>query len=169
MTATLQKVRRGDPLVIPATTFNTFIDVAQDFRQRQRSAQRRAQRERHDTGIVLVLNESGTDRERFDVLGIDGVIIKPIDNADEFQQRVAIRGTVPSVTHVGRFVVLLEPLVDGRIGRACIDGVYAVSVRMIDEAHQSAEVAVGQPSELQSQDARATLWQPMRYSAPYVP
>jgi len=38
------KVRRGDPLVIPAQTFNTFIDVAQDFRQRQRSARRRARR-----------------------------------------------------------------------------------------------------------------------------
>ena len=84
MTPALQKVRRGDPLVIPATTFNTFIDVAQDFQQRQRSARRRARREAQDTGIVPVLNESGGDRERFDVLGIQGPVITPTDNADEW-------------------------------------------------------------------------------------
>jgi hypothetical protein len=36
----LQKVKRGDPLVIPAPTFNTFIDAARDFQDRQRSARR---------------------------------------------------------------------------------------------------------------------------------
>jgi len=84
MTPALQKVRRGDPLVIPAATFNTFIDAARDFQQRQRSARRRVQRERQEAGIVLVRNESGEDRERFDVLGIQGPVITPTDNADEW-------------------------------------------------------------------------------------
>lgn len=28
-----QKVKRGDPLIIPASTFNTFVDAARDFQQ----------------------------------------------------------------------------------------------------------------------------------------
>lgn len=71
----MKKVRPGDPLVIPAATFNTFIDAARDFQDRQRSARRDAVREQRDTGIVLVRNETGADRERFDVLGIDERII----------------------------------------------------------------------------------------------
>ena len=31
----LKKVQSGDPLVIPAQTFNTFIDAARDFKARQ--------------------------------------------------------------------------------------------------------------------------------------
>lgn len=31
----LKKVQSGDPLAIPAATFNTFVDAAQDFLRRQ--------------------------------------------------------------------------------------------------------------------------------------
>lgn len=36
MSNVLTKVRPGDPLRIPAATFNTFVDAAQDFLRRQR-------------------------------------------------------------------------------------------------------------------------------------
>ena len=150
MAGTLQKVSPGDPLRIPATTFNTFIDVARDHQQRQHDARRRAQHAQLNTGIVAVLNESGADRERFDVLGISGVIIKPADNAEEFQQRVTVRGVVPTSAHVGRFVVLFEPLSASRIGQALIDGVCVARVRMDDEDHQHAEIAAGDAAQLYS-------------------
>ena len=146
----MRKVRRGDPLVIPAATFNAFIDAAEDFRRRQHDARRRRQRELHDTGIVLVRNESGEDRERFDVLGIDGPIITRSDNEPEFRQRVALRGSVPSAAHGGRFVVLLEPARDQAIVRACIDGVCLGRVRMSDEGHGFADVSAGTASEPES-------------------
>ena len=112
MAGAMQKVKRGDPLVIPASTFNTFIDAARDFQDRQRSARCDAVREQRDTGIVLIRNESGADRERFDVLGIEGPIIERVDNEDEFKQRVALRGVVPSSPHPGKFAILLEPAKD---------------------------------------------------------
>lgn len=143
MAGPMQKVKRGDPLVIPAATFNTFIDAARDFQDRQRSSRRDAVREQRDTGIVLVRNESGADRERFDVLGIEGPIIERVDNEDEFKQRVALRGVLPSSPHPGKFAILLEPAKDQAIVRACVDGVCVVRVRMVDEAHSSADVAVG--------------------------
>lgn len=150
MATNLQKVKRGDPLAISAATFNTFIDVAHDFQQRQLSTERNARPLMRDAGVVLVRNESGSVRSRFDVLGIAGVLIEPVDNADEFQHRVALRGVTPTADHVGRFVVLLEPLGADRIGRACLDGICVARVRMHDEAHQYADVATSVTAELES-------------------
>ncbi len=39
----LKKVKSGDALVIPAQTFNTFIDAARDFRSRQQGRAQTAQ------------------------------------------------------------------------------------------------------------------------------
>jgi hypothetical protein len=153
MPGPLQKVKRGDPLVIPAATFNTFIDAARDFQDRQRSARRDAVREQRETGIVLIRNESGADHERFDVLGIEGPIIERVDNEDEFKQRIALRGVTPSSPHPGKFAIMLEPAKDQAIVRACVDGVCVVRVRMVDEAHTSADVAVGVASRLESGDS----------------
>lgn len=160
MAGPMQKVKRGDPLVIPAGTFNTFVDAARDFQQRQRSAQRTTQRDQLDTGIILIRNESGADRGRFDVLGIAGPIIEPVDNAEEFKQRVALKGVVPSSPHAGKFAILLEPATNQTIVRACLDGVCVVRVRMVDEAHTSADVAIGVTSRLESGDSGTArlLW-----------
>jgi len=146
----LHKVRRGDPLEIPAGTFNTFIDVARDFRQRQLSQLRHAEPDVRRSGIVLVKNETGQDCGRFNVLGLSGVIIKPTDNPDDFQQRVALRGTIPAAQHKGRFAVLLEPLRDGEIGRAILDGLTAVRVEMLNEEHPFADIREGYCDVLQS-------------------
>ena len=160
MASTLQKVRRGDPLVIPAGTFNTFVDAARDFQQRQRSAERRTQRDQLDTGIILIRNESGADRGRFDVLGISGPIIEPVDNAEEFKQRVALKGVVPSSPHAGKFAILLEPATNQTIVRACLDGVCPARVRMDDEAHEFADIEVGQAAQLKSAESGTArlLW-----------
>lgn len=150
MAATLKKVRPGDPLVIPAATFNAFIDAAQDFQQRQRSAEQDRYRELRQTGIVLIRNESGADRERFDVLGVAGTIVRPSDNADAFKERVALKGMTPGSEHAGRFAVLLEPLAANEVGRACVAGVCVVKVRMNDEGHTFAEAKAGQATMLDS-------------------
>lgn len=158
MTVSLRKVRRGDPLVIPARTFNSFIEVAREFQDRQRSAQQRhAVHRPPDTGIVLVRNESGADRDRFDVLGIEGPIFTRAESEDTFRQRVALRGVVPTAAHAGRFAVLLEPARDQAIVRACVDGVCIVQVRMVDEGHTSADVAYGVASRLESGSGAARL------------
>ncbi len=160
MADALQKVQPGDPLAIPAATFNTFIDVAQDFKQRQQSTAQDRYREPRQTGILLVRNESGAERNRFDVLGITGPLVKPTENANEFYGRVALRGGVPQESHVGRFVVLLEPLRVNAIGRACLDGVCVVRVKMNAETDMFAEVKTGQTDKLESapSGSAALLW-----------
>lgn len=121
---TFKKVQSGDPLRIPAETFNTFVDTARDFKSRRQSRTRKSQVEFRQTGIVPVKNNSGADRERFDVLGIDRPIFTPNDSLTSFQNQVAFVGVTPTeVDHLGRFVVLMEPVQSGAIGQACISGV----------------------------------------------
>jgi hypothetical protein len=160
MAAVLKKVRSGDPLVIPAATFNTFVDTARYVADQRCSAQLDPGRDYRQAGIVLIRNESGADRARCEVLGISGIIVKPTDNADAFKERVALRGTSPGSEHVGRFAVLLEPLAQDAIGRACVDGVCAVKVELADEAHVFAEVSPGDPAKLRSgtSGSAALLW-----------
>jgi len=160
MATTLNKVRSGDPLVIPAATYNAFVDVARDHRERQRSATKDGAPDWRQTGIVLVRNDSGADRERFDVLGVSGPVITPTDNADAFKERVAIKGVTPTTAHAGRFVVLLEPAKAGLFGRGCVDGVCVARVKMNDEGHVFAEAKDGQADKLDSGAAGSAclLW-----------
>ena len=146
----LKKVQSGDPLVIPAATFNTMIDAAQDFQNRRHNTHREGQREQPQTGMVLVRNDSGERRGQFDVLGISEPIISPTDNEKEFKERVAVVGVGPLEDHRGRFVVLMEPLEYGRIGRAWVSGVCICRVEMRSENHRFADVRAGNKYSLAS-------------------
>ena len=122
---TLKKVKSGDPLAIPAATFNSFVDAAKDFQARQLAQQQGSQpTQKAGTSVIFVRNDSGEDRERFDILGIETPIFTPTDDEDAFKNQVAVAGIVPTAAdHAGKFVILLEPVAAGEVGRACISGV----------------------------------------------
>ena len=92
----LKKVQAGDKLEIPAQTFNTMIDAAQDFLRRQRSISQEVPQSFRQAGIVLVRNNSGTDRTRGEILGINSPVIGPSDNLNEFKKRVALDCGTPA-------------------------------------------------------------------------
>lgn len=156
-----KKAQSGEPLRIPAATFNAFIDAARDFQMRRQSQTAEAVQSFRQAGIVLVKNDSGADRERFDVLGIDGPLIGPDDNLDEFQNRVVLQAKTPRHTdHLGRFVVLLEPVREGQIGLAYLDGVCPARLDVQDEDHAFADIQDDDASALVSRDdgAASILW-----------
>ncbi len=66
-------VRSGEPLVIPATTYNAMVDAAQLVRNR------RLNLAPHGAGFeslfMHVVNMTGKTLERFDVVGLDGPLI----------------------------------------------------------------------------------------------
>ena len=163
MPSTLKKVRPGDPLEIPAAAFNTFIDVARAHLARQHARGRDAWRAFQQTGIVLVKNASGSDVGQYGVLGIDGPIITAADNEDEFRTRVALKGVTPSESdHVGRFVILLEPVADGQIGRGVAAGVTVARVS-VDSEHADdsfADISDGSTTALAltSRGSAQVLW-----------
>jgi len=92
---------------------------------------------------ILVRNDTGEDQPQFAVLGLNGLIFAPTDNLDEFRCRqchAGIKSTL-AVHWGGWFCVLAEPIRDGDIGRAFVDGITPVKLNVIDEdAHWFADV-----------------------------
>jgi hypothetical protein len=145
----LKKVQPGDPLRVPAETFNTFIDVAQAWRDQRLSRGREARTWPDRAGDVLVVrNDSDVDQAQFAVLGVSGVLFTPADNEHEFRARPAFTAVLP--TQKDHFVILIEPIRSGECGRAMISGVCPVKLEVVVSTHAYAEAQVGVSSALQS-------------------
>jgi len=159
----MKKVKPGDPLVIPAATFNTFIDSARDFLARQhQQAQAGTPSGRHNC-IVLVRNDSGSDRERFDVLGISGPVFDPASDDEAFKNYPVMTGVTPvEDDHRGKFVILLEPVPAGKLARAVAAGVVPARANVPDEdfPYRLAEVTDGSAAHLTAvkRGSAAILW-----------
>lgn len=100
--------------------------------------------------IIKVRNQSGQDVDRFSVLGIDQPIISPTDNSREFKNQIAINAVIPTANHAGQFVVLLEPLKAGAIGRAWVSGVCPARVHMSAAWHTHVDIESTNVNELVS-------------------
>jgi len=161
MSDALRKVRSGQKLSIPAAAYNTFIDAAVDYRRRTAGIGQQAEPSVRQSGIVLVHNGSGSEQNRLAVLGIDSPIIAPTSNEDEFKNHVALSCVEPTAdTHEGRFVIILEPIAAGKIGRAYAAGVCPARVQVEDEDHGFADIKDGDASCLESRSSGAAhiLW-----------
>ncbi len=138
--ARLSKVRDGDRLRIPASTYNAFIDAAREGQNFGRTLNPFGA----DRNLIKIKNTSGADVDRFGVLGVDDPIYGPDDDLAEFQGRVAFNGRLPgSPSHVGpfqrgRIAIPLEPIASGQIGRACISGICVARVNMLKSNHEYA-------------------------------
>ena len=171
MSNAMKKVQSGQPLVIPAGAYNAFIDTALDFRQRTTHLGQGRQPSFAQASLVLVRNDSGSDLDRFEILGIDAPVIDPVDNEEAFKNRVAVSGVTPVIappeedpgdTHVGRFVVLAEPVKSGKIARAYAAGICPVKIDVADESQDCrfAEIAEDLSSNLEvnPSGSAAILW-----------
>ena len=130
----LKKVQPGDKLRIPASTFNTFIDVARDHLANRHNAKRRPEMPVQPPGVILTIrNDSGSDRGRFEILGLDEPVFPPEDNTADFSRGPIMSGVYPvDPDHRGAFVVTLEPIASGAIGRATVQGAVYVQVDIAD-------------------------------------
>lgn len=154
----LQKVKPGDPLRIPARTFNAFVDAAIDHQRRQRSSQTTApprtmsgDASPNAGNVVLIRNDSGEDRQRFEILGIDAPVFLPSDHLEEFQRQIALASVMPVLDdHADRFVILSEPVRSGAIGRAWVGGVCPVQIVVDDETLMFAELQDGDATALKA-------------------
>ena len=147
----LKKVKTGDPLRISAQTFNTFIDMVKDYQGRKMCGGQFAQREFSQSGIVLVKNSSLVDCNRFAVLGINGPLFSPTVNLESFKNKVILSCSTPSeYNHLGKFVILQEPIQSGKIGSAWIAGVCPAQINVIHSSHKFADIADGDSTALKS-------------------
>ncbi|MBL0920933.1 MAG: hypothetical protein IBJ10_02260 [Phycisphaerales bacterium] len=119
-----RKALAGEPLRMPASAYNGFIDAALDLRNRRGQPSRPPPGGASDRAVVFILNASEDDVPRFGVLGIAGPLIDPADNPREFGARVMLSGDTPAIEdHFGKFAVAIEPILAGKVGRAMVDGV----------------------------------------------
>ena len=162
MSDSFRKVRSGQPLSIPASAYNAFIDAAQAHKDRRQDAGQNARDRFRDGGVVLVKNNTGGDLSRFSVVGLDDPIILPADSFDGFANRVAFGGSAPAAGHEGRFAVLLDAVPDGQCGQAMVSGVIACPVYVADASHVYADIAAGETDYLASAESGAAqiLWRP---------
>lgn len=138
-----------------------MLDAAVAHRQRQANISRDTSAVHQQADIVLVRNDSGSPRQQFDILGIDGPIISPDANETEFRSRVALKGVTPGESHIGRFVVLAEPLANGKIGKAFVAGACPVKLNVDDDKEwRYAEIADGVTANLKvsMQGSAGILW-----------
>jgi hypothetical protein len=141
MSQTLNKVHSGEPLRIPATAYNAFVEAALDFRSRQHNVAAPpggwTASER-----VKIKNNSGTDVARFQILGIDGVVFDPQDALQAFQHEVVLSGITPNLWNhrEGRFVICATPIPNGTIGTAWCSGTCPVQINVTNEYHSYADV-----------------------------
>jgi hypothetical protein len=141
-----QYVRPGQRLQIAASQINALNDmmrVKTGFRGGPQTAPEPAQ------NIVLIKNNSGADVPWLGVLGIDGVEIDPSGGsltgngeadklAREFATRPILTGVTPTTELSESFVVTLEPIANGKIGRAAVSGAFACRVHVTNASHRFA-------------------------------
>lgn len=151
MTRGLNHVHGGDPLRIHAPTWNAILDATRAHQAGRRRAGASPTTPIDDPNLVLVKNASGSDVARMGVLGIDGVLFSEADNSDGFKNGPVLLGDTPDVTvHAGRFVVTVEPIADGKIGRARVAGLTPVKVNLAEVGDEWAEVEDGDATRLLS-------------------
>jgi len=155
---TLKKVQAGQPLKIPATAYNAFVDVARAHQQNQTELAGAGRPAARHADLVLVRNDSGADVSRFGVLAISDSVFAPTDA--EFKNRVVFAGVTPTSSPHGRFVVTAEPIKAGEIGAAFADGVCPVQIDVTDDEHSQADTALSTTEHLESRHggAAAILW-----------
>ncbi len=113
----------GDPLTFPAELYNKLAEVAQeaDFDRSQDE-----ERFWRSNTIIKVRNQSGGNVDQFGILQVDVPTILRTDNSDGFKEQVVCDAITP--TGGGKFVILLEPIASGDIGRAVASGVCPVQL-----------------------------------------
>jgi len=121
-----QHVRSGEPIVIPAATYNAMLDAAQAHRNRRINLSPRGAG--FDSLYVYVENATGKFLERFDVVGLDGP--SETQNLDAFCNKIAFKGIVPQKKHAQRFAIVQQDAAPGMMVRACVSGVTIGKVKV---------------------------------------
>ncbi len=154
MAVTFPRVSAGDPLRITAETWNALMGLGQQLRAGDAGTHPAGNNGGQlPPGVAWMFNDSGEDRNEFEILGIDEVLVKPENGLAEFLYSTpTFVGKTPSWSednpdnwthHVGRWAVLLEPIACGKIGKVRWHGVVPVTLEVITEFDQRAEILDG--------------------------
>ena len=127
------RVNPGDSLSIPASLHNATIETVEAYLRHKGISTRgtRTAQAPHQA-TIWIKNNTGSDLDTAQVLGLDGPLIDddPVGDLDGFLfNEIIFNGITPAEdTHEGKFAVLINPLTNGQIGRAVVQGVVRVQI-----------------------------------------
>ena len=153
-----KKVRPGEPVRVAASAWNRIIDqvVTKPRFDGEGSAW-------PETNFrVRCRNSTATGVARWGILQITGVLESPTGVGSQFEQWPGVVGVTPEggVSAGAAYVVAVEPIPAGAIGRAAIDGVVQCKLDIQDAGHKYATIKDGSSSELKtaSSGEASILW-----------
>jgi len=147
----LSPVLPGDQLQIRATAWNRMLELLRrDTAQRGGRAGPGALGDSvQATTVVLVQNATGSAASHGYCLSIDDLPTDPTDSPPAWLSRPVLSGGEPTDA-ADPFVILLEPLGDGAVGRAAIAGLAIAQVDVTDTGHGYAAPTAGDATKLTS-------------------
>lgn len=142
-------VKPGDPLPTSASFINATIETIDQVRSGRTATPSDIPLK---FGQMFIKNTSGTDRKRFEILAYTTPVFSRETDAEEIGQLVMTGITPQLPDHVGRFVVLQQPIANGKTGVAMYDGLTPAWVEIEDEDQKWADVTDNDGSKLTSRD-----------------
>jgi len=142
-----RKVRSGQALRIPAAAYNAFVEAAVNQRRRERNSGAGPALEPAPRGIVLVRNDSEEEIEPYHALAITGVLVEPGEDDQErtFHSRTPLTGEIATEeSPTLSFVLALQPIKPGKLGRCVLTGVTPARVLITNETDTTCELAAGE-------------------------
>jgi hypothetical protein len=145
-----RKASGGDPLRIPAATWNCMIDAAKAFASRTRGDTSQDGSMLLQRGVIVtVKNDSDEDRDQFQVMGIDDSDFTHADNEDSFLTSTILKCITPTAEHRGKFVILRSPIAKGKYGQAFIAAMHLpVQISISADTDKAADVKDGDAKQL---------------------
>lgn len=150
----------GNPFPNNQRTVNAMIEGAKKANNPPKP-QKAVGREVIPSSYVTVKNNTGSDVERFGVMGIGDVEITFATNEGQFKKLVYMDGETPAAdTHEGRFVVALESIPDGQVGRCAYAGLVQCQINVRNQYHDRADIKDTDLTQLDSGHVGAAkiLW-----------
>lgn len=148
MSDKFQSVTPGQPLRLPAATWNAMLEAARAHEQSKFNRQAGTEGAQRRPTLAKVRNLTGAARNQFEVVGLFDPLVLPSGNPAEFGRQATFEAGLPSAG--GRVAILTEPLAAGAIGTAVVAGVTAVRVSVPGAVYECAEPLAGTTDHLRS-------------------
>lgn len=160
----LPRVQPGDPIkgALTAEGFNALGQLLEREQQGQLGWRRhQGHGGAGQAGVILVRNDTGAARNRFEIVGLGAPIFTPTDNESEFVNGWALKGALPDVgVHDGKFGILLEPCLASGFAHCLIDGLGLCKLEVPNAATTvgTADIDDGDATHLIAGSGAQVLW-----------
>lgn len=144
MPDTFDKVSAGQPVEIPAATWNALLEAGQAFRRQRLGREGDSTPQFSPTASleILVRNDVGSSLPIWSVVALGTPVISAVDYPQEVRRLPVFPGTAPAAT-TDNFAVLIEPAAADAYVRAVVMGVVPANLNVTDSTHTCAGPAAG--------------------------